>query len=56
MIAPPVVVTVPAKLGDVELCVRHEDWAVEVDIRPVGTSQVWTPIHVAGGRFVVRAR
>lgn len=55
MTAPPVIVTVPAELGPVEVCVRHSDWGVEVDCRPAGTTQSWTPIGLAGGKFTVRA-
>ncbi len=53
--APPVIVTVPANFTDVEFCVRHEDWGVEVDIRPAGSRQTWTPIGMVGGSFVVRS-
>lgn len=55
MTAPPVIVTVPPELGAVEVCVRHEDFGVEVDVRPAGTAQVWTPIALMGGSFEVRA-
>jgi len=54
MTAPPVIVTVPSKLGAVEVCVRHEEWAVEVDVRPAGTGMSWTPIVLMGGTFTVR--
>lgn len=53
-----VLVTVPGNLSSdgVEICVRHEEWGVEVDARPAGTSQTWTPIQLVGGRFEVRDR
>jgi len=56
MTAPPVIVTVPAELkGGVEILVRWQPWGdVEVDVRAAGTSQSWTPIGMAGGKFVVR--
>lgn len=54
-VAPPVVVTLPAALGDIEVLVRHDDEiGVEVDIRPAGSRQSWTPIALMGGGFVVR--
>lgn len=52
---PPVIVTVPPELGPVEVLVRHEEWGVEVDVRPAGTRQSWTPLSLRGGSFVVRA-
>ncbi len=57
MTAPPVIVTVPADLkGGLEILVRHQPWGdVEVDCRPAGTSLSWTPIGLAGGKFLVRA-
>lgn len=54
MNAPPVIVTVPSELGPVEILIRHEDWAVEVDVRPAGTAQSWTPLALMGGTFEVR--
>ncbi len=52
--APPVIVHVPKALGDVEILVRHEEWDIEVDVRPAGTSAVWTPIALLGGTVTVR--
>lgn len=56
---PPVIATVPADLvsavGDVEVCVRHETWGVEVDIRSARSSDRWTPLTmVDGGSVEVR--
>ena len=54
---PPVIVTIPADLKcGIEILVRHQPWGdVEVDVRPAGTSQSWTPIGLAGGKYTVRA-
>lgn len=54
--APPVIATVPPGLSSdgVEVLVRHQEWGVEVDVRPAGTQQTWTPIAVVGGSFEVR--
>ncbi|GAC1364573.1 MAG: hypothetical protein NVSMB4_20310 [Acidimicrobiales bacterium] len=51
-----VIVQVPPNLSSdgVEVAVRHEQWGVEVDVRPAHTTQVWTPIQMVGGRFEVR--
>lgn len=54
MTAPPVIVRVPPELGPVEILVRHQDWGVEVDVRPAGTAQSWTPLALMGGTFEVR--
>lgn len=54
MTAPPVIVSVPAELGPVEILIRHEPWGVEVDVRPAGTALTWTPITLMGGTFLVR--
>lgn len=54
-LAPPVIVTVPADLGELEVLVRHEPWGVEVDVRPAGTGLSWTPIGKAGGSFEARS-
>lgn len=55
--APPVIATVPAGLSSdgVEVLVRHLEWGVEVDVRPAGTQQTWTPIRMVGGSFEVRS-
>lgn len=54
---PPVIVSVPKSLGDVEVLVRHQEWGeIEVDVRPMGTRQTWTPIELLGGGFTVRER
>jgi hypothetical protein len=54
---PPVIATVPAALAadGVEVCVRHEEWGVEVDVRPAGGRGTWTPIEMMGGSFEVRS-
>lgn len=54
---PVVIATVPGStLGDVEVCVRHETWGeVEVDVRPAGTADTWTPLTMLGGKFTTRA-
>lgn len=54
--ARPVIATVPPGLSSegLEVCVRHEEWGVEVDVRPAGTQQTWTPIRMVGGSFEVR--
>ena len=51
-----VIVQVPGNLSSdgVEIAVRQQDWGVEVDVRPAGTTQTWTPIEMLGGRFEVR--
>lgn len=51
---PPVIATVPDGLGSVEVCVRHEDWGVEVDIRPAHSGSTWTPLTMLGGAVEVR--
>lgn len=55
MTAPPVIVRAPHNLGPVEILVRHEDYGVEVDVRPANTSQSWTPISLMGGEFEIRS-
>jgi hypothetical protein len=54
--APPVIVRVPASLGEVEVLVRHEEWGVEADVRPAYSSQSWTPVALMGGEFEVRSQ
>lgn len=54
MNTPPVIVHMPADYGPAEICVRHEEWGVEVDIRPEFTRATWTPIAFFGGSFEVR--
>jgi hypothetical protein len=56
LLAPPVIATIPGNLGDVDVCVRHEPWGAEVDIRTSHTSGRWSPISMLGGAFVVRDR
>lgn len=52
---PVVIVTVPAKLGSVELAVHQREWGeVEVDVRSAGTNETWTPLGMVGGRFTTR--
>lgn len=53
---PPVIATVPGNLSSegLEVLVRHEEWGVEVDVRPAGGRGVWTPIGLLGGSFEVR--
>jgi hypothetical protein len=46
---PPVIVTVPAELGPVEVLIRHEQWGVEASVRPVSSGLAWQPLHHLGG-------
>ena len=53
---PVVIVRPPTDLGPVELAVHHREWGeIEVDIRPAGSQQTWTPLQMMGGSFEVRA-
>lgn len=54
-VAPPVIVRPPSHFGDVEVCVHHREWGVEVDIRPAGSNSTWTPLEMMGGTFEVRS-
>lgn len=54
MKAPTVIATIPAGLGSVEVCVRHHDHGIEVDVRPAGTRQSWRPLSMVDGTFEVR--
>lgn len=51
-----VIVRLPGGLSSdgLEVCVRTEEWGVEVDARPAGTTQVWTPVEMVGGTFEIR--
>lgn len=51
-----VIVRLPGGLSSdgIEVAVRREDWGIEVDCRPAGTSQVWTPVEMVGGSFEER--
>lgn len=55
--APPVIATVPADIAaqGVDVCVRHESWGVEVDVRPAGSRGTWTPLSMMGGSVEVRS-
>ena len=52
---PPVIVRIPESLGHVEVCVRHEEYGVEVDVRPAFSGRTWTPVGILGGSFEVRS-
>lgn len=51
-----VIVRLPGGLSSdgIEVAVRHETWGVEVDCRPAGSTQVWTPVELVGGKFEER--
>lgn len=51
-----VVITLPANLSSDGLEVAvHTDLGIEVDVRPSGSGQAWTPLQHLGGNWEIRA-
>lgn len=52
---PDVIVSVPAKLGAIDVLVQHRDWGIEVSLRPMGTGVAWVPAAHLGAQVEVRS-
>lgn len=51
----PLLIRLPADLGaGLEVLVRQDNDAVEVDVRPAHTAMSWRPLEMMGGEVVVR--
>lgn len=49
-----VIVTLPADVPEgAQVCVRHEEWGVEVDVRKA-PQHSWVPVGLVGGSYEVR--